>query len=72
MSDQRYLIVNADEFGLSLEVNHGIIEAHEHSIVTGASLVVRWPAAAAAAACARAHSSMGPGLHRRHWRVDRP
>src|SRR5437870_3779943 len=41
----RYLIVNADDFGLSPGVNRGIIEAHEHGIVTSASLMVRWPAA---------------------------
>lgn len=63
MSDQRYLIVNADDFGLSLGVNHGIIEAYEHGIVTSASLMVRCPAAAAAAAYARAHPSLGLGLH---------
>ncbi len=64
MSDQRYLIVNADDFGLSRGVTGGIIEAHEHGIVTSASLMVRWPAVAAAAAFARAHPSMGLGFHR--------
>ena len=61
MSDQRYLIVNADNFGLSVGVNHGIIETHEHGIVTSASLMARWPAAAAA--YARAHPRLGLGLH---------
>ena len=63
MGVQRALIVNADDFGLSPGVNCGIIEAHENGIVTSASLMVRWPAAAAAAAYARANPCLGVGLH---------
>jgi chitin disaccharide deacetylase len=62
MSD-RYLIVNADDFGQSAGVNRGIIEAHERGIVTSASLMVRWPAARKAAACARNYASLSLGLH---------
>ncbi|MBI3874558.1 MAG: ChbG/HpnK family deacetylase [Verrucomicrobia bacterium] len=43
---KRFLIVNADDFGLSAGVNRGIIEAHERGIVTSASLMVCQPAAA--------------------------
>ena len=50
MSDKKYLIVNADDFGLSPGANRGIMGAHEHGIVTSASLMVRWPVAAEAAA----------------------
>lgn len=35
----RRLIVNADDFGLTSGVNRGIIEAHEHGIVTSATLM---------------------------------
>lgn len=63
MAAQRYLIVNADDFGLSPGVNRGIIEAHEHGIVTSASLMVRWQAAEEAAAYARAHPGLSVGLH---------
>jgi predicted glycoside hydrolase/deacetylase ChbG (UPF0249 family) len=63
MTATRYLIVNADDFGLSPGVNRGIIEAHEHGIVTSTSLMVRWPAAEEAAAYARTHHSIGIGLH---------
>lgn len=59
----RYLIVNADDFGQSDGVNRGVIEAHEHGIVTSASLMVRWPAAAEAAAYARRHPELSLGLH---------
>lgn len=60
---RRFLIVNADDFGLSLGVNAGIIQAHERGIVTSASLMTRWPAATAAAEYARAHPRLGVGLH---------
>jgi predicted glycoside hydrolase/deacetylase ChbG (UPF0249 family) len=59
----RCLIVNADDFGLSPGVNAGIVQAHEYGIVTSASLMVRQPAAEAAAAYARARPTLGLGLH---------
>jgi len=63
VAHKRFLIVNADDFGQSLGVNRGIIEAHEHGIVTSASLMVRWPAAPEAAAYAREHAELSLGLH---------
>ena len=60
---RRYLIVNADDFGQCAEVNRGIMEAHEHGIVTSASLMVRWPAAVEAALYARTSISFSVGLH---------
>lgn len=63
MADKRYLIVNADDFGQSPGVNRGIIQAHEYGIVTSASLMVRWPAAAEAGAYSRDHPHFGLGLH---------
>jgi chitin disaccharide deacetylase len=59
----RSLIVNADDFGQSAGVNRGVIEAHEHGIVTSASLMVCWPAAAEAASYARANTALSVGLH---------
>ncbi len=58
-----YLIVNADNFGQSLGVNRGIVAAHERGIVTSASLMVCWPAAAEAAAYGRDHPDLSLGLH---------
>jgi len=63
MPAKRYLIVNADDFGLSEGVNRGIIQAHEHGIVTSASLMVRYPAAAEAAHYASENSRLSVGLH---------
>jgi predicted glycoside hydrolase/deacetylase ChbG (UPF0249 family) len=59
----RSLIVNADDFGQSAGVTHGIIEAHEQGIVTSASLMVRWPASADAAVYARTRPALSVGLH---------
>ena len=63
MTDARYLIVNADDFGQSPGVNRGIMRAHQNGIVTSASLMVRWPAARAAAEYARMHGRLSVGLH---------
>lgn len=59
----RFLIVNADDFGITGGVNRGIIEAHEQGIVTSASLMVRYPAATEASAYARKHPKLSVGLH---------
>lgn len=73
MSSQTTIIVNADDFGYAEGVNRGVIEAHEHGIVTSASLMVNRPGARGAAAYARAHESLDLGLHvdLRRWRVRR-
>src|SRR6266566_7386787 len=63
MPAERYLIVNADDFGQSPGVNRGIITGHEQGIVTSASLMVRWAAAAEAAAYGRTHPALSVGLH---------
>ena len=59
----RYLIVNADDFGQSPGINRGVIQAYEKGILTSASLMVRWPAAAEAAGYARRNPDLGVGLH---------
>jgi predicted glycoside hydrolase/deacetylase ChbG (UPF0249 family) len=59
----RRLIVNADDFGLCHGVNRGIIETFERGILTSASLMVRYPAAAEAAAYARLHPELSVGMH---------
>jgi chitin disaccharide deacetylase len=58
-----WLIVNADDFGRSEAINRGVAKAFEEGIVTSASLMVRWPAAAEAAAYAREHQALSVGLH---------
>jgi chitin disaccharide deacetylase len=63
MRGERILIVNADDFGHSPEINAGVSEAHETGIVTSASLMVTRPWARAAAASASSTSSLDLGLH---------
>jgi hypothetical protein len=60
---ERVLIVNADDFGLSVGVNDGIIEAHTRGVVTSTSLMVLAPAARAAAHAANPHPALSVGLH---------
>jgi predicted glycoside hydrolase/deacetylase ChbG (UPF0249 family) len=59
----KYLIVNADDFGLSMGVNAGIVEAHERGLVTSTSLMVRRRGADGAAAYARGRAELAVGLH---------
>ena len=61
--NNRYLIVNADDFGYSDGVNAGVTKALEEGIVTSASLMVRGPAADEAAADARETRGFSLGLH---------
>lgn len=63
MTAKRYLIVNADDFGVSPGVNRGIVEAHERGIVTSASLMVRWQAAGEAASYWQEHPALSLGIH---------
>lgn len=60
---QRFLVVNADDLGLSRGVNAGIAEAHERGVLTSASLMVRQPAAEDGARCAERHPALAIGLH---------
>lgn len=63
MDGPRTLIVNADDLGLSAAVNAGIAEAHQRGIVTSTSMMVRMPAAPAAAELVRSLPSLAVGLH---------
>ena len=63
MRASRRVVVNADDFGLSDGVNAGIIEAATRGVVRSASLMVRGPAAVAAAAWARQRDCFSLGIH---------
>jgi predicted glycoside hydrolase/deacetylase ChbG (UPF0249 family) len=63
MSAERWLVVNADDLGLSDGVNAGIMRAHAHGVVTTASLMVHGPAAERAVAAAADHPRLALGLH---------
>jgi predicted glycoside hydrolase/deacetylase ChbG (UPF0249 family) len=63
MTKARFIIVNADDFGLSEGTNQGVITAHERGILTSASLMVRHQTAQEAASYAKAHPDFSLGLH---------
>lgn len=60
---KRRLIVNADDFGRSHDINQAVIRAHREGILTAASLMVNESAADEAAALARENPNLGVGLH---------
>jgi hopanoid biosynthesis associated protein HpnK len=57
------LVVTADDFGLAIEVNVAVEDAHRRGILSAASLMVGAPAAKDAIARARALPSLRVGLH---------
>lgn len=58
----KYLIVNADDFGYSLGINRGIVEAHENGVVTSTSLMVD-EVAASEASVLTDYKKLSVGLH---------
>jgi predicted glycoside hydrolase/deacetylase ChbG (UPF0249 family) len=59
----KWLIVTADDFGISRGINSGIVEAHLRGIVTSTSLMVDRPACEEAVALARQCPNLSLGLH---------
>jgi len=59
----RYLIVNADDFGMTAGINRAVIQAHARGIVSSATVMANMPAFDEAAQLAKAQPSLGVGLH---------
>lgn len=59
----RSLIVNADDFGFSTNVNQAIIRAYTDGILTSTSLMVTAEATDQAVALAKRHPDLAVGLH---------
>ncbi len=59
----RRLIVNADDFGGSSEINEAVVRAHAEGILTTASLMISAPRWEEAVNIARKHPKLGVGLH---------
>jgi hopanoid biosynthesis associated protein HpnK len=57
------LVVNGDDFGLSAEVNAGVVRAHREGILTSTSLMVAEAASREAAQLARENPALDVGLH---------
>lgn len=57
------LIVNADDFGISISINRGIIEGHCHGIITSASVMAGGEAFDDACRLARENPTLDLGVH---------
>lgn len=62
-SGVRKLVVNADDFGFTPDVNQGIIEAHRHGILTATTLMATGAAFDEAVRLARETPSLDVGCH---------
>ncbi|NGZ05149.1 MAG: ChbG/HpnK family deacetylase [Magnetococcales bacterium] len=60
---RKRLIVNADDLGLSVAVNRGILKAHRQGIVTSATLLANGPAFDDAVQRIREAPELGIGVH---------
>lgn len=60
---KRKLIVNADDFGLTIGVNKGIIEAHVNGILTSTTLMVNTPGFLNAVDLSKLYPNLGVGFH---------
>lgn len=59
----RWLIVTADDFGITPGINRGIVQAHREGVLTSTSLMVDRGAAGEAARLAHECPSLSVGLH---------
>jgi hopanoid biosynthesis associated protein HpnK len=59
----RRLIINADDFGLTSGVNRAIVDAHDHGVVTSATLMANARASDEAVRLARSHPNLDVGCH---------
>jgi predicted glycoside hydrolase/deacetylase ChbG (UPF0249 family) len=59
----RQLVVNADDFGFTRDVNAGIVEAHRNGILTATTLMATGEAFEDAVALARENPSLDIGCH---------
>jgi chitin disaccharide deacetylase len=63
LSARKQLVVNADDFGFTPDVNEGIVEAHRDGILTATTLMANGEAFENAAGLARQNPSLDVGCH---------
>lgn len=63
MSPSKLLIVNADDFGFTSDVNEGIVEAYRHGILTATTLMATGAAFEHAVQLARENPGLDVGCH---------
>lgn len=59
----KYLIINADDFGLTSGINRAIIRAHQRGALTSATLMAGGLAWREAVELSKAHPGLGVGIH---------
>ena len=59
----KYLIINADDFGLHEQINKGIIKGFKEGIITSTSIMPTTPAFEEAVELAKANPDLGIGIH---------
>lgn len=59
----KYVIFNADDFGLTKGVNDGIIKAFNDGVLTSTTMMVNMPAFEDAVALAKQNPKLGVGIH---------
>ena len=59
----RFLIIHADDFGMTPQVNAAVLRAHREGVLTSASLMVAEPGWQEAVEIARHSPTLGVGLH---------
>lgn len=57
------LIINADDFGYSRGINHGIIDSHLNGIVNSTTMMMNMPGTEHAIELAKEYSSLKVGIH---------
>jgi predicted glycoside hydrolase/deacetylase ChbG (UPF0249 family) len=63
MTPSRFLIINADDLGISPEVNRGICIAYEKGVVTDSSLLIKGPCVHQAIEMIKKNPSFPVGIH---------
>ena len=63
MNVKKQLVVNADDFGFTRDVNQGIIEAHQHGILTATTIMANAAAFEDAVRLARENPALDLGAH---------
>ncbi|WP_096200706.1 chitin disaccharide deacetylase [Bacillus sp. FJAT-45350] len=57
------LIINADDFGYSRGINHGIIDSYKYGVLTSATMMMNMPGTEHAVQLAKEHPGLGVGVH---------
>ncbi len=60
---EKYVVINADDFGMMREVNEAVRRAHTEGVLTSASIMVNMGAAEEAVAMAKELPGLGVGVH---------